>query len=1111
MSERKRDDFNADVKRNLAARVAYRCSNPSCRATTSGPQADATKAVNIGVAAHITAASRGGPRFREELTPTERASADNAIWLCQNCAKLIDSDTARFSSELILAWKANAEQWALSHIGRTTSDESLDQPFVEHTLDLLTEYDDSWVTPWFSQTEAPPGFFSRTSAPDLSRRVSTRDLLQSAEESVLVLLGSGGAGKTTALQALTREAAALRIADKRRPIPVLLELRYLRTSLQELVATRLGAREHALGAELQQFLLLVDGLNELPPKRRIALLGEIESLSKNLKTKFILSSRASFADHPVELRSHAMFYRVLPWSWRDLRGFAERQIHSHRVELFLASFARLLRTLTARDAGLPIVPILAARAFLRSETARTSVYDLAVNWAHACADRFDAIKVTLGSPLDTLPRETVLSLAACFAYCLQVERGLKAATPDELPALMKDALAELRLAGAIGAHSLDDVAAVAVLTHAGFASRGQERALEIEHEVLGDFLASQRIAAVPERRDSLPVDIDSAMVWEFVARQLDEKHRAELVTRALSSSIALAARCVSTTMPEAEAIAANALQQIKEGSPLRRSIAIDALEGLEKIPCLDDLRVISQTERDPDRRWAASVVLSHAGDHDHLRTTLQEAEKMASGPGTASGGEIALWWKGPPDVLLAIAREQIQGGNVLLCLSLETVARYGGEHDCDIVLNVVRRSQHFKSVLRCFEVVSILRPTQLPQAASIARERFGEHARRMDMENDLSYFGLGDFDYLLEVAGQKFEKNRDALAAGDALGRMDLNERQRYQVLRKFASIRREIAQSAWRLVSCCRLKLPFRAVARALVSPEEAEVRGVSGYLCLEGKHFSANDARELFQSALPRMVAGAITYRNMVEFLATSGCVEEAAEHVDLELRSLRVDITELLRIPPRGADDEATPRELELRYDVETRLARWLTPALACRTYLAADGFLAFLHMGRLRRAGADEMERCVAILASLPSTSIDGELQLIRKPEDRAWALAQIAPLGETETRVRLLCEILLQVEEHPMCIHHCWSASTEMWSATLATAWIGCLNIRYHYRDDLAARLPQQIESLLELQLTKDDLATIDRHLTSPASEMARRSLENLRELILYYYKIPIPH
>src|ERR1043165_3756282 len=99
--------------RNLVARRrGMQCSNPKCRASTSGPQLDSQKALNIGVAAHITAASPGGPRYDSSLSVMNRQSADNGIWLCQNCAKLVDNDPGRYTVVRLRQWKSGAEEAA---------------------------------------------------------------------------------------------------------------------------------------------------------------------------------------------------------------------------------------------------------------------------------------------------------------------------------------------------------------------------------------------------------------------------------------------------------------------------------------------------------------------------------------------------------------------------------------------------------------------------------------------------------------------------------------------------------------------------------------------------------------------------------------------------------------------------------------------------------------------------------------------------------------------------------------------------------------------------------------------------------------------------------------
>jgi hypothetical protein len=88
-----------------------RCSNPDCRLPTAGPDSE-EGTTNLGVAAHITAASPGGARYDESLTTLERGGFNNGIWLCQLHAKLIDDDELQYPSTLLREWKETAEHMA---------------------------------------------------------------------------------------------------------------------------------------------------------------------------------------------------------------------------------------------------------------------------------------------------------------------------------------------------------------------------------------------------------------------------------------------------------------------------------------------------------------------------------------------------------------------------------------------------------------------------------------------------------------------------------------------------------------------------------------------------------------------------------------------------------------------------------------------------------------------------------------------------------------------------------------------------------------------------------------------------------------------------------------
>ncbi|MDX8499877.1 hypothetical protein RFM99_15770 [Mesorhizobium sp. VK4C] len=106
-----RDNFSRDVIDRLARRVGMKCSNPDCRLPTAGPDAS-EGATNTGVAAHIAAASPGGARYDEAMTPEQRSAINNGIWLCQTHAKLIDDDELTYTPAVLQEWKSTAEAMA---------------------------------------------------------------------------------------------------------------------------------------------------------------------------------------------------------------------------------------------------------------------------------------------------------------------------------------------------------------------------------------------------------------------------------------------------------------------------------------------------------------------------------------------------------------------------------------------------------------------------------------------------------------------------------------------------------------------------------------------------------------------------------------------------------------------------------------------------------------------------------------------------------------------------------------------------------------------------------------------------------------------------------------
>jgi hypothetical protein len=185
-----RDDFSAKVIRALEGRVGSRCS--ICGNATSARHSTVEdRVVRNGQAGHITAAAAGGPRYDASLTPEQRASARNGIWLCGACHPLVDGDASRYTVDELRRYKDLAERTREDEMrrpGGVRADVSVSR--LPDTGALFVGRDDELAL-----------------LHDAWQRRSTR---------LIVLHALGGIGKTALLHAWLSELAALDFAGTER-------------------------------------------------------------------------------------------------------------------------------------------------------------------------------------------------------------------------------------------------------------------------------------------------------------------------------------------------------------------------------------------------------------------------------------------------------------------------------------------------------------------------------------------------------------------------------------------------------------------------------------------------------------------------------------------------------------------------------------------------------------------------------------------------------------------------------------------------------------------------------------------------------------------------------
>ncbi|TCP66148.1 hypothetical protein [Sphingomonas sp. PP-CE-1G-424] len=323
-----RDSFSQTTKTNLAKRAAYICSSPDCRAFTLGARAEGDGVVNIGVAAHITAAAAGGPRFDPDIDTIDRASEQNGLWLCANCHTRIDTDPTHFTVAKLRDWKRDAEARSFEQLGRRPLD--LDkairyQPeIIAHDYLVLKDAlatkgppiddaVDSWRKAALRDVTDFKALRTWPASPiDLSVRSSRVDEEDSAVPNFaavleiatdVIIASAPGTGKSTTMIQL-----AGTMLDAGRRVAIYVPLAQWGAQQADLLLS-LTARAPFAHLDLDalrllaaegRLVLLLDGWNELDPKQRLRLKLQLQQLRREYPLLVLVVATRAHTDRPVE-------------------------------------------------------------------------------------------------------------------------------------------------------------------------------------------------------------------------------------------------------------------------------------------------------------------------------------------------------------------------------------------------------------------------------------------------------------------------------------------------------------------------------------------------------------------------------------------------------------------------------------------------------------------------------------------------------------------------------------------------------------------------------------------------------------------------------------------
>ena len=307
-----RDDFLKRTIEKIAHRAGYRCSKPDCRIETRGAASDNDGTINIGNAAHITAAAPGGPRYDPALTSLQRKHHRNGIWLCGTHAKLVDSDKNQFTVDELHRWKNIAERESLLTVNSSTS-QIAGAPFADHEdiqiiADLLIDCckSDLSVLQRMPGWPAHPVALNLKMADEKNREAFRVSSVYSAIESFdeIALIAPPGTGKTTTLLQLVETVIGkgLLVAGY---VPLNEWSTHSNTFFESLLHRASFRdsceRDFERLAIHGRLVLILDGWNELDERSKQRARNDIKSIRRDFPDiRLIISSRHKDFDIPID-------------------------------------------------------------------------------------------------------------------------------------------------------------------------------------------------------------------------------------------------------------------------------------------------------------------------------------------------------------------------------------------------------------------------------------------------------------------------------------------------------------------------------------------------------------------------------------------------------------------------------------------------------------------------------------------------------------------------------------------------------------------------------------------------------------------------------------------
>lgn len=943
-----------------------------------------------------------------------------------------------------------------------------------------------------SMTMATPGPAAAAVGDNLDDAVPLLCDVQPGE--LVLLIGSGGAGKTTTLEQVNQRLGnARRSSDAQ--LPIQLNLSEFRDDLDAMIKRVLGITWGHWTSIPGRFLLLCDGLNEVPPGLIFHFLTQLGALPQ-ARVGCVVSLRSSGLARPVKCRPPTQILELVPLSIAQIRVLASRYLEHSDLVRFIDIVRERLDASDVSLLSLPFGIACAIRVFRRTGSLPSTRSKLVEEVFY---DRFERNHVTpnpLPDPLADVEYPTLKTLAQTLAYHLRILRRRSAISREELDRLVMDVCNDLRDRkgdeAVFGISDLKENDLLRLIQHYEVLTSKPGGWWRMEHDIVAGFLAAPLLARTWRQHLDVLRESQCDDAWLFAGAHLSVEELHEYLAAVATVDLRLAAWTALEAAPEGllrmesliEAVEAQEGIVAQAESALSWAI-IRTPHALKRLHA----RLDPEGHFAPSSSWAARA-LAMAGDEAYLSQILPTADRMMGFPGTISGREVDLWEHAPTAVALSLARQRLEREPPTspLTMSLLTIVRYGDESDVHFIEGVMDGCSNFTGFTRAVHFLNRMAPDRAVEKLRHVLDEVDQPLGKFDVFRllheigqpvDLTWllaFAMGDFWNQTVVDALTEDRYRaDMSEAIKILHTTPLPRPVQVELMQRYEGADADARRTIWLLAAAHGLP-DFDSVAWDVINRRVLEEFGhvarfanSRSWTAEEFTGFTVNVTNalllntELWYSGDDLLLLDYLLERRQFETV-TVVIQKQLSALLDADRRCHSGEVTVLMA----GAEDilsESRPGAVQ--YRIADLIASRVCRSEQISDRLPVDLRVSLLQINMSGREGTWSALR--ALLSSIGDAAIDHQLEQIADRNTRLWALSIVSCRGATPTRLRILREELIAHVSGGWSSKELALVMTELWGDEALSAVVeGLVNVTWNpevgpqFLIDLMNRIAERI-------------------------------------------------